>query len=209
MTNPAHGPVQYPNSMSHASGLAGLIEEVALPGKHDRHPSRAVAKAEEIVQGPHRFQSCGHATERARNSGHHPECARSAVDARGGTGRDLDEHRSPGQVAPVIEVGPVTPNLPQLAEIRGEFARHVVPRNVGGGVENSRRLVVRIRRPEIAQQAGAQTLGLADIQDAAGRVEHPVHGRTVLRERAHPPAELSRSAMGSGATRWARRATHR
>ena len=90
----------------------------------------------------------------------------------------------------MVEVRAELPDLPKLAEVCRELARHVVPGDVARRVENPRRLVVRVGRAEIGEQPGAKPLGLADVDHPAHGVRHPVDGRPVLRQRADALAEL-------------------
>src|SRR5574338_180499 len=90
----------------------------------------------------------------------------------------------------VVEVGTVAANLAQLGEKRGELAGHVMPADIMCGVENPRGLVLGIARPKIGEQAGADPLGLAHIENLAGGVHHLVHAGTVLAECAYASAKL-------------------
>ena len=59
------------------------------------------------------------------------------------------------------------------------------------GIQNPRRLVVRIVGAEIGEQPGAEPLGLADIEIRPVGIEHPVDRGAVLGQLSQPPAESS------------------
>ena len=102
----------------------------------------------------------------------------------------FDEDRASSPVALVVEVRAALPDLPQLPEVGGELARHVVPADFAGGIQNSGGLVVRVVRAKIREQPGAQTFRLSDVQHSPRCIEHLVHRRPVLGEGPHPPAQL-------------------
>jgi hypothetical protein len=56
-------------------------------------------------------------------------------------------------------------------------------------VQDAGRLVLGVARAEVGEEAGAQLLGLPHVDDAPVRVEHAVHGGTVLGERPYPPLQ--------------------
>src|SRR5439155_199311 len=82
------------------------------------------------------------------------------------------------------------PDLPQLAQVGGELAGHVVPGDVARRVQDPGRLVLRVLRAEVGEEPRAQPLGLAHVDDPAEGVGHPVDGRAVLGERADPLPQL-------------------
>ena len=59
-----------------------------------------------------------------------------------------------------LNIGPVANDLPQLAQIGRELARHIVPGDVGGGVENARGLLVWMVGPEVGEETSADRLAL-------------------------------------------------
>ena len=176
--------------MAHARRLPRLIEQISLAGEYRGHLGLAVAELEQVVERPHRLERPRHRPEWAIATRVVPGDGGPGVYPRGEVARDLDEHAPARDVAPMVEVRPELPDLPELAEVRRELARHVVPGDVARRVEDPRRLVVRIGRAEIGEQPGAEPLGLADVDHPAHGVRHPVDGRPILRQRADAMAEL-------------------
>src|SRR4029079_1695009 len=192
----------------HAGCLPRLLEEIALTGKDNRRGAGAIARSQEIVDRPPRSSHSRHGLERPVAADVLPGYAAAAVNPGRRAARDLDQGRAAGPVPLVIEVGTQLPDLAQLSEEGGEFAGHVVPADLTCGVEDSGRLVVGVTGSEIGEQPGAEPLGFADVQHAAGGVHHLIDAGPVLRDCAHPREQLSEIGGGEGNQTLMFRATH-
>ena len=73
------------------------------------------------------------------------------------------------------------------AEIGRELTRHVVPDDIGSGVENASGLLVGMIGPEIGERTGLRTcFRPADVDHPSPRVEHAVDPRPILRQATGP-----------------------
>ena len=77
-------------------------------------------------------------------------------------------------------------DLAELGKVGGEFARHVLPLDVVRRVQDPRGFVVRVGRPEVAEQPCPEPFRLADVEHPAGGVGHSVDTGPVLRQGPDP-----------------------
>ena len=188
---PGAGPGAEPEFVAQARRLARRAEQVALAGEDDRHGRGAVTQPEQVVQRAHRLD--GPAERGERPVAAKVVCRDRAAgrDPGARTPGDLDENRAAGAVEPVVEMRAELADLPQLREVGGEFARHVVPADVVCRVQDAGGLVLRVSRPEVGQEPRAEPLGLPDVQHPASVVHHPVDAGPILGQRAHAVPQLS------------------
>ena len=161
-----------------AAGRAVDGEELLLIGKHHFLGLWTVAQLEPVVEAADRLSHAPARTNRAERGQHacRGKTSQERLRSRRAAQADIGGLAA-SRLSLDVEPRPPAPNQFQLTQERRKLAGSVFPDDRGSVLENAPGLGIAALGPEVAQQTGAQGLGLADINQLLLVGEHPIDTR--------------------------------